>query len=77
MIKLAAAVAGSGTAFILAATGYVAGATQTPAVLEGIRWVMTLVPAALILTALVPLWFHRLDEERFAAVLADLEERSG
>ncbi|MCP4045913.1 MAG: MFS transporter [Gammaproteobacteria bacterium] len=75
VMKLSSAVAGGVPALILAQTGYVPNVPQSQAVLDGINWMLTLVPALFALVGIVPMLFYRLDETLYAQIVADLDAR--
>jgi GPH family glycoside/pentoside/hexuronide:cation symporter len=63
-------------AFILAKTGFVANVVQNINVLNGLKEMMSVIPVAVGVVALVILmFFYKLDEETMAKIKADLDER--
>lgn len=72
-VKIATAICGSGGVMLLAAVGYVAGAEQTAATQMGINAVVNLVPAAIGIIALIPLFFYKLTPQRVSEIRADLD----
>ncbi|MET3291116.1 UNVERIFIED_CONTAM: putative glucitol transport protein GutA [Brevibacillus sp. OAP136] len=74
--KVAMAVGSSVAAVILANTGYVADAAQTPQALEGIRNMMTLIPAALSVLSVIAIMFYTLNEEKYKQILVELKSRN-
>ncbi|HEY6207492.1 MAG TPA: MFS transporter [Gemmatimonadales bacterium] len=79
-MKFGAGLGGALTGVLLAAFGYLAtsGATtahQSATVLQGIRLLISILPAALALLALVTFLCYPLDEPRLAQIEADLTAR--
>ena len=63
-------------ALILGATGFVANVAQNVDVLNGIKAMMSVIPVAIGVVALIILmFFYKLDEPTMAKVKADLDER--
>jgi len=63
-------------ALILGATGFVANVAQNADVLNGIKAMMSIIPVAIGVVALIILmFFYKLDEGTMAKVKADLDER--
>jgi GPH family glycoside/pentoside/hexuronide:cation symporter len=63
-------------ALILGATGFVANVAQNVDVLNGIKAMMSVIPVAIGMVALIILmFFYKLDEGTMAKVKADLDER--
>lgn len=75
VMKLASAVAGGVPALILARTAYVPNVEQTELALNGINWMMSLVPGLFALAAIIPLLSYKLDENLFAQIVSDLKAR--
>ena len=75
-VKLASAITGSVSIFLLAATGYVAGAQQSPSALTGINIIVNLVPAILQLVGLIPLIWYKLDAKKMDEIAASLQKRN-
>jgi GPH family glycoside/pentoside/hexuronide:cation symporter len=74
--KMAASLTIPLTLLVLGWTGYVANAAEQPAAaVTGIRVMMGLVPAALLLVGVVFAWFYPLDRKRFAALRAELAQK--
>lgn len=72
--KIAQSLAALVSAGVLALTGYVANAHQTPEALNGIKAAMTLYPGVcLILAAVVMGVFYKLDDDNFAKIADDLD----
>ncbi|WP_029779147.1 glycoside-pentoside-hexuronide (GPH):cation symporter [Lactiplantibacillus fabifermentans] len=72
--KIAQSLAALVSAGVLALTGYVANAKQTPEALNGIKAAMTLYPGVCLLLAAVALGvFFKLDDQRFAEIVDDLD----
>jgi glycoside/pentoside/hexuronide:cation symporter, GPH family len=79
-MKFGAGVGGALTGLLLAAVGYVAasGATvahQSATALQGIRLLISILPAAVALLTLVTFLFYTLDEPRLAQIERDLAVR--
>lgn len=63
-------------AFILAKTGFVANVAQNINVLNGLKEMMSIIPVAVGVVALIVLmFFYKLDEETMVKVKAGLDER--
>ena len=73
--KLASAIAGSLSAAILAATGYVPDGVQSPQALKGISSMMTTIPAVCCVLCMICICFYRLDSKKMEEILADLSDR--
>jgi GPH family glycoside/pentoside/hexuronide:cation symporter len=72
--KMGWALGGAATGWILAAFGYKAG-SSTPESLNGIRMLVSVIPAAAsLLAAILPI-FYSLDDKRVAGIEAELGER--
>lgn len=72
--KIAQSLAALVSAGVLALTGYVANAKQTPGALRGIKAAMTLYPGVcLILAAIIIGLLYKLDDRRFAKIADDLD----
>lgn len=71
--KFASAVAGSLSAAILAATGYIANTVQSEAARNGINLMMTLIPAGCCLVCVVLISFYKLDAKKMSAILSSLQ----
>jgi Na+/melibiose symporter-like transporter len=70
--KLAKAVGGAGVAAMLALVGYVANGEQSPATLRGIHFMMTLVPAAIMLVIIATARAYRLDKSTHQQIVREL-----
>jgi len=71
VMRLSIVIQGLVTAFIWERTGYVEGAaTQIPSAVQGIRYLMGLVPLAAAILAVVVLLFYPIDKQRLAEVQA-------
>jgi sugar (glycoside-pentoside-hexuronide) transporter len=77
LLKLCSAVAGIVPAMVLSLSGYVPKAAQSQTALDGINWIMTVLPAVFSVLAIVPLMRYRLDEALFVRIVADLRLRRG
>jgi sugar (glycoside-pentoside-hexuronide) transporter len=73
--KMASAAGGAMGGFILAASGYVPKAIQTPEADHAIRALFTIGPTFAGVAAVGVMFFYTLDAERFQEILDDLEER--
>ncbi|MFZ0035297.1 MAG: MFS transporter [Sedimentisphaerales bacterium] len=74
--KLGWAIGSMVAAFILAKTGFVANVVQNINVLTGLKAMMSIIPVAVGVVALIILmFFYKLDESTMTKVKADLEER--
>ena len=60
---------------ILSKTGFVANVVQNLDVQNGLKAMMSVIPVAIGLVALVILLFYRLDEPTMKKIKADLDER--
>ena len=79
-MKFGAGLGGALTGLLLAAFGYIAasGATvahQSATALQGIRLLISIVPAAVALVTGVTFLFYTLDEQRLVQIEADLAAR--
>lgn len=61
---------------ILGNFGYVANKTQTPHALTGILLTATVVPAVLMILALIDITFYNLDDKKYNHIIATLKERA-
>jgi sugar (glycoside-pentoside-hexuronide) transporter len=77
LMKLCSAVAGIAPAMVLSLSGYVPNTAQSETALNGINWIMTVLPAVFGVMAIAPLMLYRLDEALFARIVADLRHRRG
>ena len=73
--KFASAIAGSLSALILAATGYVPDGVQNATAIKGILSMMTTIPAVCCVLCIICILFYRLDAGKMDAILADLSSR--
>ena len=60
---------------ILASTGFVANVVQNADVQNGLKAMMSVIPVAIGVVALIVLLFYKLDEPTMAKIKADLDER--
>ncbi|GGN94676.1 putative glucitol transport protein GutA [Actinoplanes lobatus] len=74
--KVASALGASLGLALLAAFGYVAGARQSTAALDGLHATMTIVPGVIGALAAIPLIWYRLDERRHAELVRELDEQA-
>lgn len=75
-IKLASAITGSLSIWLLAATGYVAGAQQSASAMTGINVIVNLIPALLQLVGIIPLIWYKLDSKKMDEIAVALKERN-
>ena len=75
-IKLASAITGSLSIWLLAATGYVAGAQQSASAMTGINVIVNLIPALLQLVGIIPLIWYKLDSKKMDEIAIALKERN-
>jgi GPH family glycoside/pentoside/hexuronide:cation symporter len=73
--KLGTAVAVGVIGSVFTALGYVANATQTGGSREGIVWLMSFIPAAFAVVAVLVMCFYNLDRSQLARIQADLAAR--
>lgn len=75
--KFGGAIGGSGAMMILAAVGYntAEGAVQTAGAVEGIKYLMSFVPAGIALVSLVFIVIYPLTTKRMGEVVGQLNER--
>jgi glycoside/pentoside/hexuronide:cation symporter, GPH family len=81
-MKFGSGVGGALTGFLLAAFGYVAAAEGVAAVqsaeaIQGIRLLISVIPAAVALLMFIAFLFYRLDELRLSEIESDLALRRG
>lgn len=74
-VKLSTALIGSVGVLLLAATGYVANAQQTPEAIRGINMIVNLLPAIILGISLIPMIFYKLDNKKMEEIQLALEER--
>lgn len=73
--KLGWALGGAGTGWLLSWFGYVPNVAQSPETIDGLRLMMSWIPAAGALLAIVALWFYPLDEATVERMSLELERR--
>ena len=73
--KLGWAIGGAGTGWLLAWFGYVPNIAQSPETIDGLKMMMSFIPAAGAVLAIVALWFYPLDEATVERMSSELEER--
>jgi GPH family glycoside/pentoside/hexuronide:cation symporter len=61
--------------WVLASTGYVPNAQQSPKALNGILLTMSIIPAIFVLLTMVALFFYRFNETQYALAIAEIAER--
>ncbi|KHD36798.1 MFS transporter [Clostridium acetobutylicum] len=74
--KCGMALGGAVPGIILGNFGYVANKTQTPHALTGILLTATVVPAVLMILALIDITFYNLDDKKYNHIIATLKERA-
>ncbi len=72
-VKISTAICGSAGVLLLSAAGYVAGAEQTEAAKAGINLVVNIIPAAIAVLSIIPLFFYKLTPKRVAEIREDLD----
>ena len=75
--KTANGLGGALAGYMLAWVGYVPNATQTDGALGGMLALVSIVPAAFSLLALIAMYFYPLTETKFEAILVELKARNG
>ena len=77
--KFGGAFAGWAVMALLAAFGYntAADAVQTPEALDGLRYLMSFIPAAIAALSILVLLIYPLNRTRMAAINSDLKARRG
>jgi len=73
--KLGWAIGGAGTGWLLAWFGYVPNVAQSPETIDGLKLMMSFIPAVGAVLAIVALWFYPLDEATVERMSSELEER--
>ena len=73
--KFGWAIGGAGTGWLLAFFGYVPNMAQSPETIDGLKLMMSFIPAAGALLAIAALWFYPLDEATVERMSRELEER--
>ena len=73
--KLGWAIGGAGTGWLLAYFGYAPNTVQSPETIDGLKLMMSFIPAAGALLAIAALWFYPLDEATVERMSRELEER--
>jgi sugar (glycoside-pentoside-hexuronide) transporter len=73
--KLGWALGGAGTGWLLAYFSYVPNIAQSPETINGLKLMMSFIPAAGAVLAIVALWFYPLDEATVERMSRELEER--
>ena len=61
--------------FILAVSGYVADAVQTPKAITGIRLMFNIIPAVFFFLGALAMIFYKIDRAKLASMESDLHER--
>ncbi|WP_175638587.1 MFS transporter [Metabacillus schmidteae] len=73
--KVGMAIGGALSGIILASTGYIANATQTPEALHGILFSVTIVPVIASVIGIIAMIFHNLDSDKYASIVAEIKAR--
>lgn len=73
--KLGWALGGAATGWLLALFGYVPHVAQSAATIDGLKMMMSVIPAVGALLAVLALWFYPLDEATVDRMTRELEER--
>ena len=73
--KLGWAIGGAGTGWLLAFFGYLPNIAQSPETIDGLKLMMSFIPAAGAVLAIVALWFYPLDVATVERMSLELEER--
>ena len=73
--KLGWALGGAGTGWLLAWFGYMPNIAQSPETINGLKLMMSFIPAAGAVLAIAALWFYPLDEATVERMSRELEER--
>lgn len=73
--KLASAFVGSVGIFALGLLGYVPNAEQTARALHGINIMCNLVPALMIMGAIIPMFFYRINKEYYNKMVKEISEQ--
>jgi exo-beta-1,3-glucanase (GH17 family) len=73
--KLGWAIGGAGTGWLLAYFGYVPNVAQSPDAVDGIKLMMSFIPAAGALIAIAALWYYTLDEATVETMGRELQAR--
>ena len=73
--KIAMALAGAISGFILSGTGYVANKTQETATLNGILGMMAVIPAVACAIACILIYFYKLDAFQFNKIVCEIAKR--
>jgi len=60
---------------LLSWVGFKANVEQTPATLEGLKWLMSLIPAGFGIISIILVMFYPLNEKKVAQIGADLKAR--
>lgn len=74
-VNVSTAITGSIGVLLLAATGYVAGATQTPEAVSGINMLVNLAPAILAALSAIIVLFYKIDGKMLDQIAKDLDAR--
>lgn len=75
--KFGSGIGGSLVGFVLAGTGYVADVPQTPEALNGIKVLMSLLPAAGCFVGMAAFMLYPISDAKLEEIRAELEQRRG
>ncbi|MBU7591518.1 MFS transporter [Metabacillus halosaccharovorans] len=73
--KVGMAIGGALSGIILASTGYIANAAQTPEALHGILFSVTIVPVIASVIGIIAMIFHNLDSNKYESIVAEIQAR--
>ncbi|MCM3440493.1 MFS transporter [Metabacillus halosaccharovorans] len=73
--KVGMAIGGALSGIILASTGYIANAAQTPEALHGILFSVTIVPVIASVIGIIAMIFHNLDSKKYESIVAEIQAR--
>ncbi|UOE58745.1 MFS transporter [Priestia filamentosa] len=73
--KFGMAIGGIIPGFVLDKFGYIANQVQTPEALTGILITTTIIPVVFLVLAVINIYFYNLDEEEYAKIVRELENR--
>ena len=74
-IKTGGMIAGAGTGFLLSIFGYAANAEQSSTSILGIKLLMSIIPAVIILVGTIFTFIYPLNEQTLLKIESDLAER--
>jgi GPH family glycoside/pentoside/hexuronide:cation symporter len=73
--KVSIGLAGWILGYLLTATGYESGQTQSAETIDGLLFTMTIIPTALYLGGALLVWYYPVNKELHARIVADIAER--